>query len=52
MIMAIVGGALLPYLMGLVADHTSTAMAYLLPMGCFLVVAAYARGALKKPQRG
>ena len=48
MIMAIVGGALLPYVMGLVADHSSTAVAYLLPMGCFVIVAAYARAALKK----
>lgn len=48
MIMAIVGGALLPYVMGLVADHSSTAVAYLLPMGCFVIVAVYARSALKK----
>jgi MFS transporter, FHS family, L-fucose permease len=48
MIMAIVGGALLPYVMGLVADHSSTGVAYLLPMGCFVIVAAYARAALKK----
>ncbi len=48
MIMAIVGGALLPYIMGMVADHSSTAVAYLLPMGCFVIVAAYARAALKK----
>ena len=50
MIMSIVGGALLPYVMGLVADHSSTALAYLLPMGCFLIVAAYARRALRSPQ--
>ena len=31
-----------------VADHSSTAVAYLLPMGCFVIVAAYARAALKK----
>lgn len=48
MTMAIAGGALLPYLMGLVADRFYTAVAYLLPMGCFAIVAAYARGALKK----
>ena len=47
MIMSIVGGALLPYVMGLVADHSSTAVAYLLPTGCFLIVAAYARSALR-----
>lgn len=43
LIMAIVGGALMPYFMGLVADHASTALAYLLPMGCFVIVALYGR---------
>jgi FHS family L-fucose permease-like MFS transporter len=49
LIMAIVGGALMPYLMGQVADHASTAMAYLLPLGCFVIVAFYAKSALKTP---
>jgi len=43
LIMAIVGGAFMPYLMGRVADHSSTALAYLLPLGCFVIVAVYAR---------
>lgn len=47
LIMAIVGGALMPYLMGLVADHFSTALAYLLPLGCFVVVAFYGRSGLR-----
>lgn len=47
LIMAIVGGALMPYLMGLVADHFSTALAYLLPLGCFVVVAFYGRAGLR-----
>ncbi|KAA0945555.1 L-fucose:H+ symporter permease [Pseudomonas sp. ANT_H14] len=48
MIMAIVGGALMPYLMGKVADHSSVAMAYLLPLGCFVIVAVYARSRLRQ----
>jgi len=48
LIMAIVGGALMPYFMGLVADHFSTALAYLLPLGCFVVVAFYARSGLRR----
>ena len=42
MIMAIVGGAIMPYLMGAVADHFSTATAYSLPLLCFVVVLVYA----------
>nr|WP_024965522.1 L-fucose:H+ symporter permease [Pantoea sp. IMH] len=41
MIMAIVGGAIMPYLMGAVADRYSTAVAYALPLLCFAVVLAY-----------
>lgn len=37
-IMAIVGGAIVPYVMGTVADLQSTAMAYAVPMICFAVV--------------
>ncbi|NWB09330.1 sugar MFS transporter [Pseudomonas sp. D5002] len=49
MIMAIVGGALMPYLMGKVADNSIVALAYLLPMGCFVIVAVYARSRLRHP---
>lgn len=42
MIMAIVGGAIMPYFMGLISDHVSTAVAYGLPLLCFAVVLAYA----------
>ncbi|NWB61036.1 MULTISPECIES: sugar MFS transporter [unclassified Pseudomonas] len=49
MIMAIVGGALMPYLMGKVADNSTVALAYLLPMGCFVIVAVYARSRLRHP---
>jgi FHS family L-fucose permease-like MFS transporter len=37
-IMAIVGGALIPPIMGLVADFVSLQTAFLLPAGCFLFV--------------
>jgi FHS family L-fucose permease-like MFS transporter len=42
MIMAIVGGAIMPYLMGAIADHYNTAISYALPMICFVVVLFYA----------
>ncbi|WP_455846063.1 L-fucose:H+ symporter permease [Pantoea agglomerans] len=42
MIMAIVGGAIMPYFMGLISDRVSTAVAYSLPLLCFVVVLAYA----------
>ncbi len=40
-IMSIVGGAIMPYAMGWMADEYSTAMAYIIPAFCFLVVAWY-----------
>ena len=40
-VMAIMGGALLPKLMGLVGDVRDMSTAFLVPMGCFAVVAAY-----------
>lgn len=42
MIMAIVGGAVMPYLMGAIADHYNTAVSYALPMVCFAMVLIYA----------
>lgn len=42
MIMAIVGGAIMPYLMGAIADHYNTAISCALPMICFVVVLFYA----------
>ena len=41
-IMSIVGGALMPYFMGWMADSYSTAMAYSIPMVCFVVVVLFA----------
>jgi FHS family L-fucose permease-like MFS transporter len=40
-IMSIAGGAIMPYLMGWIADHYSTATAYLVPVLCFGVVVWY-----------
>lgn len=46
MVMAIGGGVLLPYPMGLIAEHWTTPTAFLLPAACFLLVAWYGwRGA-------
>ncbi|WP_445115568.1 sugar MFS transporter [Acinetobacter sp. WZC-1] len=42
MIMAIVGGAIMPYFMGKIADHYGTHMAYVLPLICFIAVILYA----------
>jgi FHS family L-fucose permease-like MFS transporter len=39
-IMSIVGGALMPYFMGLLSEKT-TAQAYIIPLFCFVVVAWY-----------
>ncbi|MBB1580189.1 L-fucose:H+ symporter permease [Serratia sp. OS31] len=41
MIMAIVGGAIMPYFMGALADRYSTALSYVLPLLCFGVVFVY-----------
>lgn len=41
MVMAIVGGAVMPWCMGAIADSSSTALAYGLPLLCFAVVLVY-----------
>lgn len=43
MIMSIVGGALIPPLMGLLADVADTSKAFILPCICFIVVYWYAK---------
>ncbi|WP_298734109.1 sugar MFS transporter [uncultured Chitinophaga sp.] len=40
-IMSIVGGAVVPYLMGTIADSRSTSFAYIVPLLCFAVVFYY-----------
>jgi FHS family L-fucose permease-like MFS transporter len=42
LVMAIMGGALLPKLMGMLADARGLQTAYLVPMVCFAAVALYA----------
>ena len=51
-IMAIVGGALAPPLMGLVADRSSTAISFLVPAVCFVIVAWYGRYGWRADARG
>jgi MFS transporter, FHS family, L-fucose permease len=41
LIMSIVGGALAPYAMGSIADHSTTATAFVIPAACFAIVAWY-----------
>jgi MFS transporter, FHS family, L-fucose permease len=41
-IMSIVGGALVPYVMGWIAQNRSTPFSYIVPMFCFLVVFFFA----------
>jgi len=41
LVMAIVGGALIPLVMGKVSDHSNIQTAYLVPMICFLPVAFF-----------
>lgn len=49
-IMSIVGGALMPYIMGLVAESYSTATSYSIPVICFVVVAWYGWSGYKTKQ--
>ena len=42
MIMAIVGGAIMPYFMGRLADGHHTALGFILPAGCFVLIGLYA----------
>ena len=42
LIMSIVGGAVAPLFMGIVADGHSTALGFIIPLICFIVIAAYA----------
>lgn len=40
-IMSIVGGALVPYIMGILTDQRSVSFAFIVPLFCFVVVAWY-----------
>src|SRR5205085_8521694 len=49
-IMSIVGGALVPYAMGWVAENYSTPFSYIIPLVCFVIVFVFAtRGYKIKP---
>ena len=48
LIMTIVGGAVAPPLMGCIADTSSIAMAFLVPMVCYVFIGVYARMFSKK----
>ena len=51
--MAIVGGALLPVTVGMVADRVGLATAYLVPMICYVVIALFAAtGRPARPPQG
>ncbi len=41
LVMAILGGAIVPLLQGGLVDNFTTAISYIVPAGCFLIVAAY-----------
>jgi len=41
LVMAIMGGAILPKLMGYVADHSSMSRSFIVPMACFAFIAFY-----------
>lgn len=51
MIMSIVGGALIPPLMGLLADATDTSKAFLLPVISFVVVFWYAQWGYRRDRK-
>lgn len=42
LIMSIVGGAVAPVLMGLIGDHLSMQVAFVIPLVCFIVIGGYA----------
>ena len=51
LVMAILGGALIPLLQASFIDNYSAAFSYVVPAGCFLIVASYAIFDLKVKQR-
>ncbi|APE06881.1 MAG: L-fucose:H+ symporter permease [Alteromonas sp.] len=51
LVMAILGGALIPLIQAALIDNYSTALSYIVPAGCFLIVASYAVFDLRSKQR-
>ena len=50
LVMSIVGGAVIPPIMGAISDQHGLQLAYLAPLACFIVVLSFAR-AVAKPAR-
>jgi FHS family L-fucose permease-like MFS transporter len=50
--MAILGGAIMPVVMGRVMDRASTAVGYVVPAVCLALVAAYALFDLRTKRHG
>ncbi|MCX6867842.1 MAG: MFS transporter [Verrucomicrobia bacterium] len=44
MVTAVVGGAVMPMLMGWLADHSSMRVGFLMPLGCFVCIMLYGFG--------
>jgi FHS family L-fucose permease-like MFS transporter len=40
-VMGIVGGAMLPKVMGAIADHYNMSRGFIMPMACFVLIACY-----------
>jgi FHS family L-fucose permease-like MFS transporter len=40
-VMAIIGGAIMPKLMGYLGDIYNMSISFLMPMGCFMLIALY-----------
>jgi fucose permease len=51
MVTAIVGGALLPPLMGFVADHATVQISFLVPLAAILYVSGIALTNVKEPRK-
>lgn len=51
LIMGIVGGAVAPVLMGLIADHFSMAYGFIVPLVCFFIIAAYGGFVVRRSAR-
>jgi FHS family L-fucose permease-like MFS transporter len=49
LVMSIAGGAIVPPLMGAISDRHGIQLAYLVPLGCFLVVLLFARASKRLP---
>ncbi len=49
LIAAIVGGALLPLLSGVLADHIGLQLAFLVPAICYVYIAAYGFVSMRRP---